>query len=267
MSVQRRNNVQVTGEGKITMFFAHGFGCDQNMWRMFAPMFARRYRTVLFDLVGSGSSDLSAYDPRKYSSLQGYADDVVEIVREFGRGPAIFVGHSVSAMIGMLANLKDPAPYAAHVMIGPSPCYINDGDYVGGFSRQDIESLLETLESNYLGWSSNMAPAIMGAPQQPELSAELANSFCRTDPEIAKQFARVTFLSDNRKELPLLTTPTLIVQCSEDIIAPMDVGEYMKRTLPRGTLRVVDNVGHCPHLSAPGPCAQVTNQFLAAEGL
>ena len=273
MSVQRRNNVRVSGDGPATVFFAHGFGCDQNMWRLFAPAYAKRYRTVLFDLVGSGASDLSAYDSNKYGSLQGYADDVLELVREFSVGPAIFVGHSVSAMIGMLANLKDPAPFAAQVMIGPSPCYINDGDYVGGFSRSDIESLLETLEGNYLGWSSNMAPAIMGAPEQPELGAELTNSFCRTDPEIAKQFASVTFLSDNRAQVPLLTTPTLIVQCNDDIIAPLSVGDYLKRYLPRSTLRVVDNVGHCPHLSAPGQCAQavglglfIVNQVTKAHG-
>jgi sigma-B regulation protein RsbQ len=236
------------------------------MWRLLAPVYAKRYRTVLFDLVGSGASDLKAYDPRKYDSLQGYADDIVEIVREFSVGPAVFVGHSVSAMIGMLAHLKDASSFGAHVMIGPSPCYINDGDYVGGFSRKDIESLLETLESNYLGWSSNMAPAIMGAPEQPELSAELTNSFCRTDPDIAAQFARVTFLSDTRAQLPLHTAPTLIVQCNDDIIAPLSVGDYLKRQLPRSTLRVIDNVGHCPHLSSPGQCVQATDEFLAAEG-
>jgi sigma-B regulation protein RsbQ len=267
MSVQRRNNVRVAGAGPKTLFFAHGFGCDQNMWRLIAPGYAERYRTVLFDLVGSGGSDLSAYDRRKYESLQGYADDMVELVREFTVGKAIFVGHSVSAMIGMLANLKDPEPFAAQIMIGPSPCYINDGDYVGGFTRQDIESLLETLESNYLGWSSNMAPAIMGAPAQPELSVELTNSFCRTDPEIAKQFARATFLSDNRAELPLLKTPTLIVQCNDDIIAPISVGEYLKRQISHSTLRVIDNVGHCPHLSSPGQCTRAMDEFLAAEGL
>ena len=237
------------------------------MWRLIEPSYAKRYRTVLFDHVGSGGSDLSAYDARKYASLQGYADDMVELVRELTVGKAVFVGHSVSAMIGMLANLKEPQPFAAQIMIGPSPCYINDGEYVGGFTRKDIESLLETLESNYLGWSSNMAPAIMGAPEQPELSVELTNSFCRTDPEIAKQFARATFLSDNRAELPLLKTPTLIVQCNDDIIAPVAVGEYLHRQLPHSTLRVIDNVGHCPHLSSPGPCEQAMDEFLAAEGL
>ena len=267
MSTRARNNVHVSGSGPATIFFAHGFGCDQNMWRLLAPTYAERYRTVLFDLVGSGGSDLDAYDPAKYGSLAGYADDVLEIVHELGEGPTIFVGHSVSAMIGMLANLKDPTSFVAQLMIAPSPCYIDDGDYVGGFSRADIDSLLGTLESNYLGWSSNMAPAIMGAPGQPELGVELTNSFCRTDPEIAKSFARVTFLTDVRAELPRLTTPTLIVQCNDDMIAPVKVGEYMHRQLPRSTLRLIDNVGHCPHLSAPDACAVAMDGFLRAEGL
>ena len=267
MTLKLRNNVQVNGEGPATMVFAHGFGCDQNMWRLLAPAYTKRYRTVRFDLVGSGDSDISAYDAKKYSTLQGYADDVLEIVREFSQGPVIFVGHSVSAMIGMLANLQDPGRFAAQIMIGPSPCYINDGDYIGGFTRADIDSLLETLEGNYLGWSSNMAPAIMGAPDQPELGQELTNSFCRTDPGIAKQFARVTFLSDARAELPRLSAPTLIVQCNDDIIAPVAVGDYMHRQLPHSTLSIIDNVGHCPHLSSPGPVASAIDAFLQKEGL
>jgi sigma-B regulation protein RsbQ len=267
MSVQQRNNVHVLGSGPSTMFFAHGFGCDQNMWRLLAPAYAKRYRTVLFDLVGAGNSDLSAYDREKYGSLEGYADDIVEIVAEFGKGPAIFVGHSVSAMIGLIANLKAPQRFAAQIMIGPSPCYINDGDYVGGFTRKDIESLLDTLESNYLGWSSNMAPAIMGAPEQPALGQELTNSFCRTDPEIAKQFARVTFLSDVRPLVPKLSAPTLVVQCNDDLIAPLTVGEFLAQKLPRATLTVISNVGHCPHLSSPGASADAIDAFLAKEGL
>ena len=259
--------MQVSGTGPATMFFAHGFGCDLNMWRLLAPAYASRYRTVLFDLVGSGKSDLSAYDATKYGTLQGYADDVVEIVREFGEGPAIFVGHSVSAMIGLLANLQAPELFVAQIMIGPSPCYINDGDYVGGFSREDIDGLLETLDSNYLGWSSNMAPAIMGAPDQPDLAVELTNSFCRTDPEIARQFAHVTFLSDVRAKLPELQVPTLVVQCSDDMIAPLAVGEYLRRTLPRSTVSVIENVGHCPHLSAPSSCSVAMDSFLAQERL
>lgn len=268
MSAQQRNDVHVSGGGEATIFFAHGFGCDQNMWRLLAPAYASRYRVVLFDLVGSGGSDLGAYDRAKYASLRGHAGDVLELARELDDGkPAIFVGHSVSAMIGLLAGIEEPARFAAQIMIGPSPCYINDGDYVGGFERSDIESLLDTLENNYLGWASTMAPAIMGAPEQPQLGVELTNSFCRTDPVIAKQFARVTFLTDLRAELPKLQAPTLIVQCHDDLIAPRAVGEYMRRVLPRGTLDVIENVGHCPHLSSPSTTTQSIDTFLSKEGL
>ncbi|MGQ3051863.1 MAG: alpha/beta fold hydrolase [Roseateles sp.] len=267
MSIARRNNVKVSGLGTATIIFAHGFGCDQAMWRLLAPQYARRFRVVTFDHVGSGSSDLRAYDREKYNSLGGYADDLLEIIQECGSGPVILVGHSVSAMIGLVAALRAPGAIAAHVMVGPSPCYINDGDYVGGFSREDIDGLLDMLESNYLGWASNMAPAIMGAPERPELGQELADSFCRTDPDIAKQFARVTFLSDNRADLPKLQEPTLIIQSTEDIIAPLAVGEYMQRVMPRATLTLVDNVGHCPHLSAPSASEQAIDRFITELGL
>lgn len=264
MSVQRRNNVNVFGEGNITMIFAHGFGCDQNMWRYLAPEFSSRFKIILFDLVGSGNSDISAYDFQKYDSLEGYADDVLEIISEFANGPVIFVGHSVSATIGVLATIKAPEKFRAQIMVGPSPCYINDGDYIGGFSRADIEELCQTMESNYLGWSSTMAPAIMGAPEQPELGQELTNSFCRTDPKIAKHFARVTFLSDHRAELPLSAAPALILQCSDDFIAPCTVGEYMQRVMPNAELCIIDNVGHCPHLSAPDASTAAIKQYLGA---
>lgn len=263
---QRRNNVRVRGSGPATMVFVHGFGCDQNMWRMVAPAFEERFRVVLLDLVGNGASDLSAYDRQKYASLQGHADDVLEVIEEFATGPVIFVGHSVGTMIGVLAALKAPEKFVAQVMVGPSPCYTNDGDYVGGFTQQDIESLIETLEGNYLGWSSNMAPAIMGSPEQPELGQELTNSFCRTDPEIAKHFARVTFMSDHRADLALFDLPSLILQCSDDMIAPLSVGEYMARTLPRSTLNVIDNVGHCPHLSQPKAIVSAIEKFLLSGG-
>jgi sigma-B regulation protein RsbQ len=262
MSVLHRNNVKLVGSGP-PMLFLHGFGCDQNMWRLLAPHFSESFTCILIDLVGSGGSDLSAYSPAKYATLEGYAADVCEVLAEVTAAPAICVGHSVSAMIGLLANLGCPDAFLAQVMVGPSPCYINDGDYVGGFEREDIESLLETLESNYLGWSSNMAPAIMGAPEQPELARELTSSFCRTDPEIAKQFARVTFLSDLRHELPKLQAPTLILQCSEDLIAPRTVGEYMKKRIPDCTLQIIENVGHCPHLSAPSASTAAMEQFIA----
>jgi sigma-B regulation protein RsbQ len=261
MSVLTRSNVHVQGDGP-PMVFVHGFGCDQSMWRYLAPHFAETHKVILLDLVGSGRSDLSAYDWQRHGTLQGHADDLCEVLAAVTDAPAICVGHSVSAMIGMLANLRNPDQFLAQVMVGPSPCYINDGDYQGGFSRADIESLLETLESNYLGWASNMAPAIMGAPDQPELAVELTNSFCRTDPEIAKHFARVTFLSDHRADLPKLQAPTLVLQCSDDLIAPTSVGEYMRKVIPNCTLHVIENVGHCPHLSAPSASVAAIEAFL-----
>ncbi len=263
MSVTQRNNVRVTGEGPYTMVFAHGFGCDQSVWRLLTPSFSQHCRIVTFDLVGCGKSDLSAYDRQKYSLLDGYADDLLEIAEAFSDQPVLLVGHSVSAMIGLLADIRAPEQFAAHMMVSPSPSYINDGDYVGGFTRQDIESLLETIEANYLGWSSTVAPVIMGAPGQPELGVELTNSFCRTDPEIAKQFARVTFLSDNRSDLVRLHKPTLILQSSEDIIAPRSVGDYLSQTIPNATLRIIENLGHCPHLSEPAASASAMWEFMA----
>jgi sigma-B regulation protein RsbQ len=245
------------------MVLAHGFGCDQHMWRHVAPRFEDDHRVVLFDHVGAGGSDSSAYDPSKYDSLDGYATDVLEIREALDATDVVFVGHSVSAMIGMLANLKRPDLFAAQVMVGPSPCYVNDGDYVGGFERQDIESLLETLESNYLGWSSTMAPAIMGAPEKPELSEELTNSFCRTDPEIAKSFARVTFLSDNRDDLAAVSVPTLVLQCRDDAIAPEAVGRYVHAAIKQSRFALLDATGHVPNLSAPDEVADQILSFVA----
>ena len=262
MTVQTRHNVTVEGDGPLTLVFAHGFGCDQNMWRLLAPAYARRYRTICYDLVGSGRSDLSAYCRTRHGTLDGHAQDALEVISGFAQGPVVFVGHSVSAMIGLLAGLQSPDAIGAHVMLGPSPCYVNDGDYIGGFSREDIESLLETMEGNYLGWSSTMAPAIMGAPEQPHLAEELTNSFCRTDPDIAAHFARVTFLSDNRADLARLQAPALVLQCSDDIIAPLSVGDYMARHMPQARLHVIENVGHCPHLSEPQASVRAIDEFL-----
>lgn len=262
MDLWKRNNVWISGDGPATIIFAHGFGCDQSMWRLTAPFFRSRFRTILFDHVGSGGSDLSAYEPSKYSSLRGYGDDVNELLENFSQGPTIFVGHSVSAMIGMLADLEKPGRIIGHVMLSPSPCYVNDGEYVGGFERSEIDQLLMTLEQNYFGWSRAMAPAIMGAPDQPDLSKELTNSFCSVDPEIAKHFARTTFLADHRADLAQLSTPTLILQCDDDVIAPLSVGKYMHRILPKSTLQVIENIGHCPHLSTPNVCLKMTEDFL-----
>ena len=245
------------------MLFAHGFGCDQNMWRYVAPAFADRYLVVLFDHVGAGSTDPTSYDPERHDSLQGYAEDVVEICDALGLRDVVFVGHSVSAMIGVLAHVARPDLFAALVLVGPSPRYINDEGYVGGFDRPDIEELLGSLESNYLGWSSAMAPVIMGNGDRPELGQELTASFCRTDPEIARQFARVTFLSDNRKDLGAVSVPTLVLQCRDDVIAPMEVGGYVHDAIPGSVLTVLEATGHCPNLSAPDETTAAIEAFLS----
>jgi sigma-B regulation protein RsbQ len=258
----QRNNVRVSGRGVRPMMFAHGFGCDQNMWRFVTPAFEESHRIVLFDHVGAGGSDLSAYDRRKYDALNGYAADVLEICRDLQLEDVIFVGHSVSAMIGVLAAAEQPDLFAALVLVGPSPRYVNDRDYVGGFSRQDIDGLLDALDSNYLGWASSMAPVIVGNPERPELGAELTNSFCRTDPEIASHFARVTFLSDNRADLGRATTPALILQCSDDVIAPYAVGEFVHSRMPKSRLVIMKATGHCPNLSAPAETIDAIKAFL-----
>jgi sigma-B regulation protein RsbQ len=262
MSILRRNNVVVTGHGPQPMVFAHGYGCDQSMWRLVWPEFADAYRIVLFDHVGAGGSDLGAYDFGKYGTLDGYADDVLELCAELDLRDVIFVGHSVSAMIGVLAALREPSRFARLVLVGPSPRYLNDEGYTGGFERQDLEGLLAFLDENHLGWSSTMAPVIMGNPERPELSAELTNSFCRTDPAIAKHFARVTFLSDNRADLPGVRIPTLVLQCAEDVIAPDAVGEYVHSRIPGSRLVRMAATGHCPNLSAPDETVAAIRAFL-----
>jgi sigma-B regulation protein RsbQ len=262
LTASKRHNVKVTGIGSTAMVFAHGFGCDQNMWRFVAPAFEGSYRIILFDHVGAGGSDLSAYDPEKYASLDGYADDVVELCRELGVQGGVFVGHSVSAMIGVLASKKAPELFDKLVLVGPSPRYINDEAYKGGFSETQINELLEFLDSNHMGWSHAIAPVIMGNADRPELGEELANSFCRTDPQIAKHFARTTFLSDNRDDLSGVKPRSLILQCSEDIIAPQCVGEYVHRNLPNSQLILMKATGHCPNLSAPEETIAAMKAFL-----
>ncbi|MTI21000.1 alpha/beta hydrolase [Fulvivirga sp. RKSG066] len=261
-AVIKRNNVSVLGEGTQTMVFAHGFGCDQNVWRYVTPAFEKDYKIILFDYVGAGKSDLKAYDKERYDSLEGYAQDVIEICEAFDLEDVIFVGHSVSSMIGLLAAKEKPNLFNSLIFIGPSPRYINDTDYIGGFERKDIEDLLDVMDNNYLGWSKNMAPVIMGNPERPELGEELTNNFCATDPEIARQFARVTFLSDNRKDLPLISLPSLTLQCSEDIIAPKEVGEYVAKVMPNNTMMVMNATGHCPHMSAPEETIEMIKEYL-----
>jgi sigma-B regulation protein RsbQ len=260
--VIERNNVHIRGIGDKAMMFAHGFGCDQNMWRLVAPAFETDFRTVLFDHVGAGDSDLAAYDKKKYSHLAGYADDVVEIGRELGLKDAVFVGHSVSSMIGVLATEKSPGMFGKLVLIGPSARYIDDEGYAGGFSAKQIEELLEFLDTNHMGWSAQMAPMIMGNPDRPELGEELINSFCRTDPDIAKAFARVTFTSDNREDLARVTVPTLVLQCSEDIIASEQVGDFVNRAIPNSRMIVLQATGHCPNLSAPDEVVAAMRTFV-----
>ena len=262
MSTLSRNHVRTKGTGERTMVFAHGFGCDQNMWRHVAPAFEDRFRTVLFDHVGAGGSDLTAYDPGKYATLHGYADDLVEIGRELALKDAVFVGHSVSCIIGILASLKDPEMFDRLVLVGPSPRYIDAEGYVGGFEAGQIDELLDAMADNHLGWSAAMAPAIVGNADRPELGEELTNSFCRTDPDIAKSFARVTFMSDNRADLSKVVVPTLILQSQEDIIAPLEVGRYVATNIPDSRLVVLDATGHCPNLSAPDQVVAAVRAFV-----
>ncbi len=262
-TVLERNYVRVSGDpAGRPMVFAHGFGCDQQMWRFVIPAFEADHRIVVFDHVGAGRSDLTAYDRAKYDSLRGYAADVVEICRELELSDVVFVGHSVSAMIGVLALQQAPELFGALIMIGPSPRYVDDEGYVGGFSRTDIAGLLDALDANHLGWSAQMAPVIMGTPDRPEMAAELTNSFCRTDPDISRHFARVTFLSDNRADLPGVTVPTLVLQCSQDVIAPEVVGRYVHEHVPGSVLTQLAATGHCPHLSAPEETAAAMRAFL-----
>ncbi len=263
MTVAERHHVAESGvAGARPMLFAHGFGCDQRMWRLVAPAFEADHRVILFDHVGAGRSDLSAYDPQRYRSLDAYADDVLELCRALEVSDAVFVGHSVSAMIGVLAAIREPGRIGALVLVGPSPRYIDDDAYSGGFTRADIEELLESMESNFLGWSGAMAPVIMGNPERPELGDELTNSFCRTDPDIAAQFARVTFLSDNRADLAAVAVPTLVLQCSNDAIAPQAVGEYVHRAIDGSEYVLLDATGHCPNLSAPEATTAAIRAFL-----
>jgi sigma-B regulation protein RsbQ len=261
-TVLHRHNVKLSGAGERTMMFAHGFGCDQTMWHPVARSFQDDFRVVLFDYVGHGASDLNAYSAERYADLRDYARDVVEIGQALHLQDAVFVGHSVSAMIGALASLEAPGMFSELVMVGPSPRYINDDDYLGGFSREQIDELLDFLADNHLGWSAAMAPAIMGNPDRPELGSRLENSFCSTDPDVARDFARVTFLSDNRSDLSSIRARTLILQCTNDIIAPIEVGEYVHKSIPSSEFRMLEATGHCPNLSAPDEVVAAIREFV-----
>ena len=262
MDILKRNNVVVTGRGETPMLFAHGYGCDQHMWRFVAPAFLDDYKIILFDHVGFGQSETESYTPKKYGSLQAYADDILEICEALSLKDVIFVGHSVSAMIGILAANKAPRLFQKLVLIAPSPRYINDMSYTGGFERDTIMGLLESLDSDYLAWSHAMAPVIMGNAEKPELSTELAASFCQSNPEIARNFAYLTFLSDGREDLKKVKTDSLILQCQEDVIAPVEVGQYMHQTMANSKLVLINATGHCPNLSAPEETVAAMKDFL-----
>jgi sigma-B regulation protein RsbQ len=258
----RRNNVNVVGTGTQPMLLAHGFGCDQNMWRHIVDAFSDEYKIVVFDYVGSGKSDLGAYDADRYSTLNGYTRDVLDICHALDLRDTIYVGHSVSSMVGILAANLEPERFERLVLIGPSPRYINDAPYVGGFERADIEGLLETMEKNYIGWANFLGPVVMQNPDRPELTAELTESFCSTDPVIARRFAEATFLADNRADLSALNVPSLILQCSDDLIAPQSVGEYLHASLPQSTFQQMKATGHCPHLSHPAETIELMRAYL-----
>ena len=264
-----RNHVTVTGRrGAPVIVLAHGFGCDQSLWCLVVPTLEQDFTVVRFDHVGSGRSDTSAWSASRYSTMDSYAEDVLEVCRALDLGPVVFVGHSVSAMMGVLAAAREPDLFAGLVLLVPSPCFIDDPatGYRGGFSAADIDELLEALEANYLGWAGAMAPVIMGNPDRPVLGDELTDLFCRTDPEIARVFARVTFLSDNRDDLGAVTVPSLIVQCSRAAIAPREVGEFVHAGIEGSELVTLDATGHCPQLSAPEETAAAIAEFTSRVG-
>lgn len=262
--ITARNNVNITGSGSQPLIFAHGFGCDQHMWRFVAPTFEKDYRVVLFDFVGSGKSDKTAYDPERYADLYGYAQDVLEICEAHEWSNAILVGHSVGAMIGLLAAIRKPEYFDRLILVGPSPCYINDlPDYIGGFELEDLHQLFEIMDQNFMGWANYLAPIIMGNAERPELSRELEESFCSTDPDIARRFAKATFLSDYRAELSQVRVPTLILQSDEDVIAPLEVGAFVHRQIPGSELQLMDARGHCPHVSHPEETIRLISSYLS----
>ncbi len=265
--VLKRNNVKVSGSGERTMMFAHGFGCDQNMWRYLVPAFEDEFRIVLFDYVGSGGSDGSAYDRDRYSTLDGYAQDILDICAELDLKDVVLVGHSVSSMIAVLAANREPERFEHLILVGPSPRYINEApDYVGGFERADIEGLLEMMDRNFIGWANFLAPAIMKNPDRPELGEELTESFCSTDPVIARAFAEATFFADNRGDLANVRVPSLILQCADDMIAPTAVGEYVHAEMAGSTLHLLEATGHCPHMSHPDETIQAIREYLRTAG-
>lgn len=266
-SILRRNCVNISGRGQTALVFAHGFGCDQKLWRFVAPAFETDFRVVQFDYVGAGRSEAAAYDPVRYASLEGYAQDLIEVITAAELSEVVLVAHSVSGVVGLLAAIRRPELFARLVLVCPSPRYLNDApDYVGGFDRPDIEGLLDLMEKNPSGWAGFLAPIVMKNGDRPELGAELESSFCAMKPEVARQFARVTFLSDNRDDLAKVTTPTLILQCAEDAVAPESVGRFMHARLAGSTYHAMRATGHCPHVSHPEETIAAIRGYFAGAG-
>lgn len=264
MDALKRSNVAISGHGTQPIVFAHGFGCDQQMWRFVAPAFEATHRVVLFDHIGCGKSDLAAYDNQRHATLAGYTQDLLDILEQADLKDAILVGHSVSSIIAILAAIQAPSRVERLVLVGPSPRYLNEPPaYVGGFERGDVDALLDMMETNFLGWANFLAPAVMGGQSPEALTQELKESFCAGDPYIARRFATATFLADNRADLPLLDKPSLIIQCSDDAIAPMAVGEYMHAHLKDSTFRVIKASGHCPHMTHPAETVALIRDYLA----
>ncbi|UPL49909.1 alpha/beta fold hydrolase [Hymenobacter sublimis] len=264
MNILKRNNVRVLGHGPQTLLFVNGFGCDQSIWRYIIPAFSEQFQLVLFDHVGTGLSDTSTYTSQKYTSLDGYAQDILEICQHLRLTQVTLIGHSVGAMIGVLAAIREPAYFRQLMLVCPSPCYLNEAEYHGGFEQTDIEQMLAYMEKDYVGWVDSFVPFLMGSPDQPSLSASLIHSFCQNDPSIAKEFARVTFLSDNRLDVKKLQVPCLLVQCAQDLIAPLEVGDYLRAAIPHATLVTLPVAGHCPHVSAPSEMLSVMDSFVHA---
>ncbi|PID23624.1 alpha/beta fold hydrolase [Sporosarcina sp. P7] len=260
-----RNNVKVTGKGDKTILFAPGFGCDLNVWSLTAPYFEDDFQVVLFDYVGSGQSDYQAYSAEKYQDLHGYAQDVLDVCHALELKEVIFVGHSVGGIIGTLAAIQQPDLFEHLILIGPSPYYLNEiPDYYGGFEKEDLEGLIQMMDMNYIGWANYLAQVIMKNPERPELSQQLENNFCSTDPEVAHRFAIATFFSDHREDIKKVLVPSLILQCSDDSIAPVEVGHYMHRHLQNSTLKIMDATGHCPHMSHPEETVQLISHYLTS---
>ena len=264
MDTLRRNNVHVSGPAAPVLLYAHGFGCTQQMWSRITPAFETSHRQVLFDYVGSGESDRSAFNESRYGQLQGYAQDVIDVCDALGLREGItFVGHSVSCSIGMLASIARPRLFERLVLVGPSPCFLNEPpDYFGGFEKADLEGLLSLMDQNYMGWAQYLAPVVAGAGGAEPVATQLSTSFCSTDPAVARVFASATFFADNRADLPRVQVPSLILQHRKDALAPLGVGEYLHQHLQGSTLKVLDVDGHCGHMSHPDLVVEAMRQYL-----